>query len=138
MSKNDVDINQIVGYPAYGRKGQREVDFMRFEELEKSVRKLRVMNDRADVSFADIEYEHEKRIDFKRLWVVIDKGYQASDYITMHLHVSRFNGDDIKVRVKIAKIDDYKEQLIYKKNISIDTISSANDFIECAIQAFIA
>lgn len=111
---------------------------MRFTDLEKIVRKMQVMNNRADVSFKSIELETEKRIDFKRLWIVIDKGRSSFDCMTMHMHISRFDDDDVRIRTMITKIDDFKETVIYDKIVDIKTVSSASDFIECAIQAFIA
>lgn len=111
---------------------------MRFTDLEKTVRKMQVMNNRADVSFESIEMDTEKGIGYKRLWVVIQKGFSNCDCLTMMLHVSRFDNDDVRCKAKICKNDDFKESVIYEKIIDIDTISSVSDFIECAIQAFIA
>lgn len=111
---------------------------MRFEDLEKVVKKMQVMSNRADVSFEDIEFEKEASIGYKSLWVVVDKGFSKDDYMTMYIHASRFDGDKITVRIKISKIKDYKGTVIYEKMIDVDTIASTSDFIECAIQAFIA
>ena len=111
---------------------------MRFSDLEKNVRKMQVMNGRGDVSFESIEMDTEKGIGYKRLWIVIQKGFSNCDCLTMMLHVSRFDNDNIKCKVKICKNDYFKESVIYEKIIDIDTVSSANNFLECAIQAFIA
>lgn len=111
---------------------------MKFADLEKVVKKMQVMNNRADVSFESIELETEKRIGFKRLWIVIDKEKSSFDGMTMHMHISRFDGDDIRIKITIAKIGDFKETAIYDKIVDIGTVSSANNFIQCAIQAFIA
>ena len=123
--------------PMAGRQKEGK-KLMKFGHLEKVIKKMQVMNNRADVSFEDIEFEKEASIGYKSLWVVVNKGFSRDDYMTMYIHVSRFDGDKITARMKMSKINDYKGTVIYERMINVDTISAASDLIECVIQAFIA